>query len=108
MKQEEIQYNYNGWNEWAKYVLKSIERLEINQSLLEDKTVANKEELLREVNSVKDEFKKQFDSLKDYLNEQRIETKEYTTKFKTVTAILAFVGGALASFIFSIILKIII
>lgn len=47
---------YNGWNEWAKYVLKSIERLEYNLTALEEKSDINKIEMLKEMAEIKKEI----------------------------------------------------
>ena len=46
----------NGWSEWAKYVLKSIERLERNVTQLEIKEDINKEKLLLEITAIKQEI----------------------------------------------------
>jgi len=52
----DIEVKYNGWNEWAKYVLKSIERLEHNITTLEDKADINKLEVLKEIADIKREI----------------------------------------------------
>jgi ABC-type phosphate transport system auxiliary subunit len=46
---------YNGWNEWAKYVLKSIERLECNISRLEVKTNSDRDQLMIELSKIREE-----------------------------------------------------
>ena len=51
----------NGWNEWAKYVLKSIERLETNVSQLDEKSDKNKEEYRSKRKIVLEQLKKDED-----------------------------------------------
>lgn len=103
--EQEVQYKYNGWNEWSKYLVKSIERLENNVSMLEDKTVMNKEELIKLITGMKEEFKAEIDALKEHftvqLNIQKVETAQLATRSKLINTILGFVGGTIISLLFA-------
>lgn len=45
----EIVYKTNGWNEWSKYVLMTIDAITRDVQKLEEQTVNNREELLAKI-----------------------------------------------------------
>ena len=76
---------YNGWNEWAKYVLKSIERLECNLNRVEVKNNTDKEQLFVEISKVTRE-----------VGSIREELSSLNTSFKIKSGIWGALSGILA------------
>jgi hypothetical protein len=77
---------YDGWNEWAKYVLKSIDRLECNINRLETKNSTDKNILLIEIT----ELRKDMNSLKE-------EVIVLNTSFKIKSSLWGAASGLIAA-----------
>jgi len=89
---EKIQ-DYNGWNEWAKYVLKSIERLELNICNLESKRSLDKDLILKEVTKVRDDVMTEVSKIRNDVTSLKEEVIELNTSFKIKSGIWGAVAG---------------
>lgn len=77
--------NYNGWNEWAKYVLKSIERLECNINRIEVKNTTDRDQVLVELSKVRQE-----------VGNLREELTSLNTSFKIKSSVWGATSGLIA------------
>lgn len=92
---EKIENDMSGWNEYAKYVLITIEKLSKDIERLEVQTTTNKEELL--ANMVKD--RESLISLIHELNKGLLKT---STSMKVTYSILSILSGFIGGLIITI------
>jgi len=76
----------NGWNEWARYVLQTLEDLKKQNNSCDDKMDANKEQMSKDISDNRDQLSKDISKL--YTAIKILETK---------MTIRAATSGALAS-----------
>jgi len=81
----------NGWNEWAKYVLMSLEELKKQYAESEDKIEGNKEDFVRAVNSLELTITKELGDLK---NEYSVLKTRFAARTVALSSIVPSVVAA--------------
>ena len=80
----------NGWNEWAKYVLMSLEELKANSALMDDKIDTNKVAYIEAINRLEVSITTK---MGEFSAEVKVLKKELAIRSVAVSSVIPIVAG---------------